>query len=384
MARITVDGTIAQFSCKAFIRPDLWETKYNRAAGRSDRSRQINSLLDEIKAGIDKHYKKILERDSYVTAGKVRNSFLGADLRSETLLQVFRRHNEDFEEMMKAGLRADSTYRKYRNTYLHLEAFIKKRYNRKDMALIELTSTFITDFELYLTTVPKLAHNTVWLYMMPLRRMITTAINNRWLTYDPFNGYEISPEETDVGYLDREEIRAIMDVPLKKRLEPIRDMFLFCVFTGLSFCDMKNLKQENMQTFFDSNRWIITRRQKTSISSNVPLMAIPQKIIEKYSGLAKGNSLLPVPSYTTLENGIRKIALAAGITRHVTWHMSRHTYATEICLTNGVPIESLSKTMGHRNIRTTQRYAKVTNEKVSRDMEKLSDALQHIEQFKYL
>jgi site-specific recombinase XerD len=219
--------------------------------------------------------------------------------------------------------------------------------------------------------------------MMPLRRMIDIAIKNRWLTYDPFNGYEISPQETDVSYLDREEIQAIMNVTLKKRLEVVRDLFLFCIFTGLSFRDMKNLTRDNMQVFFDGNPWIITRRQKTSVSSNVPLMDIPLKIIEKYEGLTKGDKLLPVPCYATLENGIKKIALAAGITKDVTWHTSRHTYATEICLTNGVPIESVSKTMGHTNISTTQRYAKVTNDKVSRDMGKLSDVLQNIEQFKY-
>jgi site-specific recombinase XerD len=383
MARITIDGMIAQFSCKVFIRPDLWETKYNRAIGKSDQARQINRLLDEIKAGIDRHYKKILERDSYATAEKVKNSFLGIDLRSETLLQVFRQHNEDFKKMVDAGLRAYSTYVKYRDVYQHLEAFIKTRYNRKDMVLIELTPAFITDFELYLVTIPKLAHNTIWAYMMPLRRMVAIAIKNRWLTYDPFNGYEIAAEETDMGYLNKEEIRAIMNVPLKERLEPIRDLFLFCIFTGLSFRDMKNLTRENMQVFFDSHPWIITRRQKTSVSSNIPLMGIAQKIIEKYEGLAEGNKLLPVPSYKTLETGIKKIALAAGITKNVTWHMSRHTYATEICLTNGVPIESLSKTMGHKNIRTTQRYAKVTNEKVSKDMGNLSNVLQSIEQFKY-
>jgi site-specific recombinase XerD len=285
--------------------------------------------------------------------------------------------------MVDAGLRANSTYTKYKDVYIHLEAFIKKRYNRKDMALVELAPAFITGFELYLATVPKLAHNSIWLYIMPLRRMVSIAIKNRWLAYNPFNGYEISAEETDMGYLDKEEIKAIMNVTLEERLETVRDLFLFCIFTGLSFRDMKNLTRSNMQVFFDGNPWIITRRQKTSAQSNVPLMDIPLKIIEKYEGLAEGDKLLPVPSYTALERGIKKIALAAGITKKVTWHMSRHTYATEICLTNGVPIESLSKTMGHKNIKTTQRYAKVTNGKVSRDMGKLSEALQSIEQFKY-
>ncbi|GHT55393.1 tyrosine recombinase [Bacteroidia bacterium] len=324
MARITIDGNMTQFSCKVFVRPDLWETKYNRAIGKSEQARQINRLLDEIKAGIDEHYKKIRERDTYVTAEKVKNSFLGIDLRSETLLQVFKQHNKDYEEMKKAGLRAGSTLQKYKDVYLHLEAFIRKRYNRRDMALIELTPAFITDFELYLTTEPKLAHNTVWLYMMPLRRMIGIAMRNRWLTFDPFADYSISKAETDIGYLDREEIKALMNISLKKRHELVRDLFLFCCFTGLSFRDMKNLTTGNYQIFFDGNPWIITRRQKTSVSSNVPLMEIPMKIVEKYNGLAKNGKLLPVPCYATLETGIKKIAAAAGITKNVTWHTSRH------------------------------------------------------------
>ena len=295
-----------------------------------------------------------MERDTFVTAEKVKNSFLGIDMRSETLLQVFQQHNKDFEEMKNAGLRAKSTLYKYKDAYAHLEAFVKKRYNRNDIALIELTPSFITNFELYLTTVPKLAHNTIWIYMMPLKRMIEIAISNRWLTYNPFRDYLISPEETNVGYLDKEEIKAIMDVPLKKRLEVVRDLFLFCVFTGLSFRDMKNLTRDNMQIFFDNKPWIITRRQKTSISSNVPLMDIPLKIIEKYAGIVKGDKLLPVPCYVSLNKNIKEVALAAGITKNITWHMSRHTYATEVCLTNGV---LLNLSVKQWDIKTSEQHS---------------------------
>jgi len=383
MARITIDGNMTQFSCKISVKPDLWATKYNRAIGKGEQAQQINRSLDEIKAGIDLHYKKIKERDSYVTAEKVKNSFLGIDLRCETILQIFKQHNEDFKKMVDAGLKSRSTFQKYKDVYVHLEIFIKKRYNRSDMALIELTPAFITDFELYLTTEPKLHHNTVWLYMMPLRRMIGIAIKNRWLTFDPFVDYSISQEETDIGYLDSEEIQALMNVTLKKKHELVRDLFIFCCFTGLSFRDMKNLTQSNLQIFFDGNLWIITRRQKTSVSSNIPLMDIPLKIIEKYKDMSKEDKLLPVPCYATLENGIKKIAIAAGIKKNISWHQSRHTYATEICLTNGVPIESVSKTMGHTNIKTTQKYARVTNEKVSKDMGNLWNVLQKNERFKY-
>ena len=383
MARITIDGAVAQFSCKAFIRPDLWETKFNRAVGRSEKAVEINRLLDEIKSGIDLHYKKVLDRDACVTAEKVKNAFLGLDMRTQTLLSLLKQHNQEYEELVKAGLRAKSSFPKYKYTCTYFEAFLKNKYNRTDIALQELTPTHIANFELYLTTVCKLAHNTIAIYIFSLKKVITGTVKNRLLQYNPFDNYQITIKEADVGYLDKNEVKAIIDAKLDGRLDLIRDLFLFCTFTGLSFCDMRNLTRNNVQTFFDNNQWIITKRQKTGTSSNIPLMDIPLKIIEKYNGLTKDNKLLPVPSYSTLQKSIKLLALAAGINKNLTWHMSRHTYATEVCLTNGVPIESLSKTMGHSNIRTTQRYARITNEKVSKDMENLSSVLQNIKQFKY-
>ena len=346
MARITIDGAVAQFSCKAYIRPDLWETKFNQAIGRSEKASEVNRLLDGIKSGIEKHYKKVLDRDAYVTAEKVKNSFLGIDLRSETLLQVFRQFVEEYSDMVKAGKRAKTTLEKYKHCYQHLEAFLKDRHNRKDIALIELTPALLSGFELYLTTVVGLAHNTICTYMMPLKKVVSTAVKNRWLVYNPFNDYKISLKETNVEYLDKNEIKAIMDVKLDRKLEVVRDLFLFCTFTGLSYCDMRNLTPDNVQTFFDGNKWIIIRRQKTGVSSNIPLMDIPLKIIEKYEGLTQDGKLLPVPLYGFLWKWIKQVALTAGISKKLTWHMSRHTYATEICLTNGVPIESLNLSFG--------------------------------------
>ena len=228
MARITIDGAVAQFSCKAFIRPDLWETKFNQAIGRSEKATEVNRLLDGIKSGIEKHYKKVLDRDAYVTAEKVKNSFLGIDLRNETLLQVFRQFVEEYSDMVKAEKRAKTTLEKYKHCYQHLEAFLKDRYNRKDIALIELTPALLNGFELYLITTAGLAHNTICTYMMPLKKVVSTAVKNRWLVYNPFNDYKISLKETNVEYLDKNEIKAIIDVKLDSKLEIVRDLFLFC------------------------------------------------------------------------------------------------------------------------------------------------------------
>lgn len=211
---------------------------------------------------------------------------------------------------------------------------------------------------------------------MPLRKMITIAVNKGWLYRDPFWEYEITAEEVDRGFLSEEEITALMDASFRrKKREVVRDMFIFCCYTGLSFRDLKNLTTENLQTGFDGHPWIITRRQKTNVSSNIWLLDVPLQIIEKYKGTAKGDKLLPVPCYETLRNSIKEIAKECGITKDVSWHMSRHTYATQICLTNGVPMESLSKMLGHKSIKTTEIYGKILDKKVGNDMQKLSITL---------
>lgn len=381
MCRITIDGTIAQFSCKLDVNPDLWDTQSGRASGRTAEAKDTNLFLDNIRIGVNTHYREIFDKDNYVTAEKVKNAYLGLGMKHETILKVFAQHNKDFEKQV-GKMKSKSTYQKYCTVYRHVQEFIRYRYNVSDIALKELTPAFIIDFELYLRANQNCTNNTVWVYMMPLRRMITIAQNNGWLNRDPFVEYSISPEDADRGYLTKEEIKLMMNAPMtKKKHELVRDLFIFCCFTGLSFRDLKNLKTDNLQTSFDGHEWIITKRQKTKVQSNIRLLDVPRRIIEKYKGIAKDNKVFPVPTYGNLRDNITLIVQACGIKKHVTWHMSRHTYATEICLTNGMPIETLSKTLGHTNISTTQIYAKITNEKVSHDMEALSHKLQDIEEY---
>lgn len=263
-----------------------------------------------------------------------------------------------------------------------MEEFIKTCYHVSDVALKELTPAFITDFDIFLRTEKQCCNNTVWIYMMPLRRMITIAQNHGWIVRDPFVDYSISAESTDRDYLTKDEIRKLLDLKFRRKsMELVRDLYVFCCFTGLSFTDMKNLTKDNLQTSFDEKLWIMTKRQKTGVESNIMLLDIPKQIIDKYDGMAKENFLLPVPHYITACKNIKKIIGLCDIEKEITWHTSRHTMATEICLTNGVPIETLSKMLGHTNIRTTQIYAKITHEKESRDMAALSDKLSKIEQF---
>lgn len=376
MCRITVDGSISQFSCKATVDPKLWDLSAGRASGRSDQAVAVNRKLDAVRVGVNKHYTEIFEREGYVSAEKVKNAYLGLDQKRLTLLQVYKDFLEDFEKLQKSGSRSKSTLYKYRRTYGLLEEFIKYKFNRKDIALKEIQPAFITDFDFFLRVEKGHAHNTVWVNQMPLRKMVTIAVNKGWLHRDPFWEYEITSEETDRGFLSEEELAALMNATFtRKKQEVVRDMFIFSCFTGFSFRDLKNLTVGNLQTGFDGHPWIITRRQKTNVSSNVWLLDVPLQIIEKYRGTAKSDKLLPVPCYETLRTQIKGIAKTCGIAREVTWHQSRHTYATTVCLTNGVSMESLRKTMGHTSIRTTEIYGKILDKKVSNDMQQLSTNL---------
>lgn len=381
MCRITVNGKISQFSCKLDVEEKTWNIELGRVSGRSTVAQETNRMLDKIRVGINKAYQDICDKDNYVTAEKVRNVFLGMGMNHETLLAVFRQHNEDYEKQV-GKIKSLRSYWKYCIVYKHLEEFIKQRYKVSDIALKELAHAFITDFELFLRTEKNHCNNTVWSYMMPFRSIIFMAINNGWLQRDPFYAYSITKGETKRGFLSKEEINLLIKGTFKKpSYTLIRDLFIFCTFTGLSWTDMANLTKENLQTSFDGHLWIKTNRQKTGTESNIRLLDVAKHIIEKYDGMTDDNKLLPVPCYVNCKNSIKVIAKKCGIEKNVTWHMSRHTYATTVCLSNDVPIETLSKMLGHRSIRTTQIYAKITAEKVSRDMEKLSKQIAQMESF---
>ena len=382
MGRITVDGTQAQFSCKVTANPKLWDTKGGRMTGKSMQASEVNRKLDKMRVSINKHYQEILDRDNYVTAEKVKNAFLGLEYRCQTLLKVYAQYNEDYEKLYKAGMRSWGSLRKYRCVYRHLQEFLQSRYHVNDISLKELTPAFITDFEAFLRTDKHLCENSLSVYMLPLRTMVFRAIDNGWLTRDPFHDYKVPKVETTRGFLTKEEIHLLMNAELKRKtMQLIRDLYLFCCFTGLSFADLKNLKEEHIQTFFDDSEWIMIDRQKTGVRSTIKLLDYPKSIMEKYRGLCADGRIFPVPCYSDCRGILLRVAKRCGITKHLTWHMSRHTMATEICLTNGVPIETVSSILGHKNIKTTQIYAKITKEKLNKDMDKLSLQLNHIEEY---
>ncbi len=381
MGRITIDGIPKSFSTKLDINPNNWDLKHGRVLGKSAQALGTNLKLDNIRVRINKIYDDMLKDEGFATAQKVKLSFLGVGVMDDAILKVFKDQNEDFERMVSKGKRSQNTYNKYKTVYNHLNEFIKERYHREDLAFRELTSDFIREFDFFLRIDKECTHNTVWVYTMPVIALADLAIKKGLIRQNPFEDYEISMEETDRSYLLKENVeKLILLKPSKDKYEFVKDIFIFSCFTGLSYIDIQKLKWSNIQSFFDGHQWIISRRKKSDVASNVRLLEIPKRIIEKYRGLTRSDYVFPVPSNATCNSHVKKMIEEAEIVteQKITFHTARHTFAT-MFLTEGVPLESLSKMMGHKNISTTQIYAKITSQKISKDMDLVAPKFKEIE-----
>lgn len=379
MIRLTVNGEVSQFSSKLDTEPDMWDVRTGRVAGNSMKARQLNGLLGDMQTSLRNHYYEIEKRESYVTAEKVRNAFLGIETKQRTFLELFKKQNDDAKKLVGIS-KTPATLAKYDRCYRRMEEFMKYQYKVSDIALKEINHMFITDFETYLRSVSKCNENTTAKFMQTFRMIVIIAKNNGWIFTDPFANYKIRLKRVDRGYLTDAELQKIMKKKFPtKRLEQVRDVFLFSCFTGLSYVDVKELKASEICTSFDGKLWIMKHRQKTDTPVNVPLLKIPLAILKKYEGQLPKGELLPVLSNQKLNSYLKEIGDLCGINKNITFHVARHTFATTTTLSKGVPIETVSKMLGHTNIETTQIYARITNEKIRKDMSLLEDKLGDID-----
>ena len=379
MGRITINKGIVQFSLKMSVPPELWDSKAGKAMGKSEKAKDINRQLEQIRVTINNRYQEIIQAGGGVTAEQVKNAYLGIGIKQDMFLKLFAWHNELFARKVGNG-RTQNTYKKYCNLYKLMQSYILKEYKREDISLKELNLSFINGFEHFLRTVRGCCTNTIWLYMIGVKHIISVARNEGLLVVNPFAGYMISLEQVDRGFLSEEELQLLMKAPMKnKSYELVRDLFVFAAFTGLAYSDIKNLTKNNLQTFLDGHLWIITRRQKTNVDSNIRLLDVPKRIIAKYEGQTGDDRLFAVPSNWSCNNILKNIGKQCGFKIKLTFHVGRHTFSTSLTLAKGMPIETVSRILGHTNIKTTQIYAKITNEKVSRDMELLSQKLAGLE-----
>ena len=339
MGRVTINGSVAQFSCKLTIAKTMWDAKGNSAKGKSKESRDINLALDNIKAQIIKHYQRISDREAYVTAEMVRNAYQGIGTEYETLLGAFDKDNESF----------------------------KKCYKRSDISMLELTPDFIKEYEIYLSTDAGLHNGSVWSHCMWLKTIVAKAHYNGLTPSNPFAQYRVNQNIKERQYLTEDEIKAVMTHEFAdKKLAYIRDLFVFASFTALSFVDIKELTTDDIVEI-NGEKWILSKRHKTKVNFQVKLLDIPLQIIKRYERFQEDKLVFPNLNYWNICKPLKKMIKECGISKDISFHCTRHGFAT-LALSKGVPIESVSRVLGHTNITTTQKYAKITTEKIDKDL----------------
>jgi len=371
MGRITVDGQIAQFSLKEDVHPDCWDAAKERAKGKTREQIELNRKISQTEQSIKDIYRRTVEKSGYVTAEQIKNELTGVVSKSETLLKLFREHNAECKK--RVGIdRATNTYRNYTSSYKHLSRFILTKYGLEDYPLNQLDMSFIDKYDLYLRVDAGLSSNSMVSHIIYLKKMVSRAINQKTILHDPFSEYVKNKIKSKYQHLTKEELNALLSTQIEsKTVSFIRDMFVFSCFTGLAYADMCRLSEKHLRRLADGSIWIEIPRCKTDVESNIRLLDIPIALIEKYRPERKGELLFNIPKSYIVCDKMHEIEKLCGI-RHLHFHMARHTFATLICLTNGVSMETVSKMMGHSSIRSTQIYGEITSQKVSEDMKKLA------------
>lgn len=375
MGRITVNGTISQFSAKLSVPERLWEVRGGRAKGRSLEADRINRYLDDIRSQIDRHYRDIRDRESYVTAEKVKNAWLGFGKRYRTLLSTFRSFTDDLHGRIGVD-RSKNTWYRYLATMKHLQAFLTAKYRVSDIALAELEQSFIEQFHVYLKTERALKLTSICRYLDCLINVVKVSFNDGIMPRNPFASYRYNEPTPERAFLNEAEILTLQHAALRtKKQRIIRDLFLFSCFTGICYADMKSLVWKQFEQDAHGDWWVTGNRCKTDTQYVVKLLPAALSILERCRDDGAERVFSFIPHLNTVDRSLKRIAVLCGIEKKLTFHVRRHTYATTICLMNGVSLETLSKMLGHKRITTTQTYAKVTQPMVDREVEMLKEKL---------
>ena len=369
--RITVNGKRAELSIHRKINVDLWNTEISQSRGKSIASQEINRLMTNIKSKIYSIEQGLLNNGKNVTAISLRDTYLGKNEKNRMVLDIFQEHNDNVEKLVGRDF-ALGTAERYKTAKKHVGDYIQCSYQVKDLNVKEVDHKFISGFEYYLKTIRNCSHNTTIKYITNFKKIIRIAYSNDWISKDPFLNWKAKLKIVDREFLTSEEIQKIAEKRFSaERLNQVKDIFIFCCYTGLSYADVKKLTKNDIVIGIDGQNWVKTKRAKTDTRSNIPILSVPQAIINEYKENQKSfdtDFLLPVLSNQKMNAYLKEIADICGVNKNLTFHLARHTFATTVTLTNGVPIESVSKMLGHKSLRTTQHYAKIIDKKVSEDM----------------
>lgn len=382
-ARITVNSSRAEISLKQHLEPKDWDSLKGMARGKRPEIKKLNQFLDQVKTKLNNIYRELLVDGELPTATIIKNQFLGIDDQDKTLLAVF-----DYHKKISTGELSENTLRHYDTTRKYVSEFIKENFHTSDVYLRKLSYKFITDFEYFLRNrkptnhIKQMANNGVMKHLERLRKIARLAKRLGWFNKYPFENYQIKFKNVNRGYLESEELSTIENKEFKtQRLEFVKDLFIFSCYTGMAYIDTTLLKPENIHRGIDGSYWIITTRKKTNTPLKIPILPKAWEIIEKYKDHPRSlhnGTVFPVISNQKLNNYLKEIADLSGIHKNLTFHLARHTFATTVTLSNGVPIETVSKVLGHTSLKTTQIYARIVDTKVQDDMTTLKSKLEKI------
>jgi len=374
--RITVNGKRAELSINRKVDIDKWNSAANKVKGYSKEAQEINSYIDSIKLKINKIHQTLLEENKVVSSKIIQNIYQGKNQPRKMVISIFEEHNRQLKKLVGKEY-APGTLMRYETAKRHIEEFLEYEFNATDYPVREIDHKFISSFEYFLKSKRNCAHNTAIKYISNFKKIVRIAYANGWIDKDPFFNWKGRLKNVEREFLSEEEIQTIVDkVFSTKRLELVKDIFIFSCFTGLAYADVQKLTSDNLMIGIDGERWINTKRTKTKTTTKIPVLPIAAEILDKYNSTSNSkDKLLPILSNQKMNAYLKEIADICEIQKNLTFHLARHTFATTVTLTNGVPIESVSKMLGHKSLKTTQHYAKILDKKVSEDMQLLKEKL---------
>ena len=371
LCKVSIDAEWEQIGTKASVNPDIWNPETGRADGRSENAVTVNRAIDELTREITNHYNHIKKSLGFVTAELVKNAVKGIGQKPVTLLALFREHNEEFKKRIGVD-RIKETYDSYQRSYKHLAAFVQEKKGVEDITLRSLDKVFYDDFEIFLQTDCKMKPKTVHEHMYRLKKMTMRAVSQGTLRRDPYCRLHPELPKRKSRHLKLEDLKTLMSTQIDKpNLQRVRDWFIFSTFTGLAYADLKRLSVNDITQAKDGSWWIHIKRQKTDTPSVIKLLDVPLRIIEKYKHERQGDKVFNLYTREYLIRLTRELGEEYGF--YLTFHKARHNFGTHMTLSLGVPLETVSKMMGHTNITTTQIYAQVTDKKVDEDMKRLKE-----------
>lgn len=369
--RITVNGKRAETITGRLCEPGRWNSQSGRANGTKEEIKAFNAYLDDLQNKIYEAHRQLTLADRLITAETIRDKFLGKSEKPRLLIEIFNEHNKRLETLIDKEY-SKGTLTCFQTSLKHTKDFLKWKYDLTDIDIKQIKNSFIMDYDFFLRSERRCANNSAVKNMKNFGKIIRICIANRWLNTNPFLNYKHTMKKVDRVYLTSDELQEIADKKFAiDRLSQVKDIFLFCCFTGLAFADVKRLQSRDIVKGVDGEQWITIKRQKTNTQSKIPLLPTAIKLIKRYADhplCETTGKVFPVLSNQKMNAYLKEIADVCGINKQITFHIARHTFATTVTLLNGVPIESVSKMLGHTNIRITQHYAKILDIKVGADM----------------